>query len=116
MKRVRKVMDRTRPGCLIDFHSGNEFPFNDLRISPANKYMEHFPYLDSLWSAKATTMTRLRLLLVEISGIPSPVQRDAREERQSLAGMVYGMTRDTIRAPIRNTSGSCGDSVSTRPR
>ena len=25
MKRVRKVMDRTRPGCLIDFHSGDEF-------------------------------------------------------------------------------------------
>ena len=34
---------------LIDFHSGNEFPYCDLRVSPANKYMEHFPYIDSLW-------------------------------------------------------------------
>ena len=25
MKRVRKVLQRTRPGCLIDFHSGNNF-------------------------------------------------------------------------------------------
>ncbi|NOZ63508.1 MAG: hypothetical protein GXO71_00915 [Caldiserica bacterium] len=49
MKRVRKVLNRERPGSLIDFHSGNTFhPQYDLN-SCANLYLEHFPYIDSLW-------------------------------------------------------------------
>lgn len=36
MKRVRKFLDRTRPGCLIDFHSGVDYVYNNLRVSPAN--------------------------------------------------------------------------------
>jgi hypothetical protein len=36
MKRVRKFLDRTRPGCLIDFPSGNDSVYNNLRVSPAN--------------------------------------------------------------------------------
>ena len=53
---VRKVLNRNRPGSLIDLHSGNEFIFHDLRISPANKYMEHFPYINSLWFEGNTAM------------------------------------------------------------
>jgi len=87
MKRVRKVMDRARPGCLIDFHSGNEFPFNDLHVSPANKYMEHFPYINSPVVRRDVRLQRdARLLLIEMSGIPfRPLQRDAPGQWQPVA-------------------------------
>ena len=70
MKRVRKVMDRTRPGCLIDFHCGDEF-IRACSISAANKYMEHFPYINSLWFGECYDYNEPPdYWLVEISGIP----------------------------------------------
>jgi hypothetical protein len=49
MKRVRKVLDRAADSCLIDFHSGNNFHPQYGMNSPANQYMELFPYINSLW-------------------------------------------------------------------
>ncbi len=95
MKRVRKVMDRARPGCLIDFHSGNEFPFNDLRISPANKYMEHFPYINSLWFGEGYDYNNESpdYWLVEVSGIPFGLYGEMLQDNGNpWRGMVYGMT------------------------
>ena len=93
MKRVRKVMDRTRPGCLIDFHSGNEFPFNDLRVSPACKYMEHFPYLNSLWFGEGYDYNETPdYWLVEVSGIPFGLFGEMLEANGNpWRGMIYGM-------------------------
>ena len=94
MKRVRTVMDRARPGCLIDFHSGNEFRYQGRRVSPACKYLEHFPYIDSLWFGEGYDYDeRPDYWLVEISGIPyglfgEMLQRGGNPWR----GMVYGMT------------------------
>jgi hypothetical protein len=94
MKRVRKVLDRNRPGSLIDFHSGNEFPFHDLRISPANKYMEHFPYIDSLWFGEGYDYNESPdYWLIEISGIPFGLFSEMLQENGNpWRGMVYGMT------------------------
>jgi len=94
MKRVRKVLDRARPGCLIDFHSGNEFPFGDLRISPANKYMEHFPYLDSLWFGEGYDYNAPPdYWLVEISGLPFGLFGEMLQGGGNpWRGMLYGMT------------------------
>lgn len=94
MKRVRKVMDRARPGCLIDFHSGNEFPFGGLKISPANKYMEHFPYLNSLWFGEGYDYNAAPdYWLVEISGIPLGLYGEMLQGGGNpWRGMVYGMT------------------------
>jgi len=95
MKRVRKVMDRARPGCLIDFHSGNEFGFNGLRISPANKYLEHFPYLDSLWFGEGYDYhgEPPDYWLVEISGIPFGLYGEMLQGGGNpWRGMLYGMT------------------------
>ena len=94
MRRVRKVMDRARPGCLIDFHSGNEFPFNDLRVSPANKYMEHFPYINSLWFGEGYDYNESPdYWLVEVSGIPFGLFGEMLHENGNpWRGMVYGMT------------------------
>ncbi len=44
MKRVRKVLDRNRPGALIDLHSANQYNPRDGFASSANLYLEHFPY------------------------------------------------------------------------
>jgi hypothetical protein len=94
MKRVRKVLDRNRPGSLIDFHSGNEFPFRDLRVSPANKYMEHFPYINSLWFGEGYDYNESPdYWLVEISGIPFGLFSEMLEHNGNpWRGMVYGMT------------------------
>jgi hypothetical protein len=91
MKRVRKVMDRARPGCLIDFHSGDEYL--GLRISPANKYMEHFPYINSLWFGECFDYNASPdYWLVEISGIPFGLYSELLESDGTWRGMVYGMT------------------------
>ena len=94
MKRVRKVLDRNRPDSLIDFHSGNEFPFHDLRVSPANKYMEHFPYINSLWFGEGYDYNESPdYWLVEISGIPFGLFSEMLQNNGNpWRGMVYGMT------------------------
>ncbi len=94
MKRVRKVMDRARPGGLIDFHSGNEFPFGDLRVSPACKYMEHFPYINSLWFGEGYDYNETPdYWLVEVSGLPFGLYGEMLEGNGNpWRGMVYGMT------------------------
>jgi len=94
MKRVRKVMDRARPGCLIDFHSGNEFSFGGLQISPANKYMEHFSYINSLWFGEGYDYNETPdYWLVEISGIPFGLYGEMLEGGGNpWRGMVFGMT------------------------
>jgi hypothetical protein len=94
MKRVRKVLDRNRPGSLIDFHSGNEFPFHDLRISPANKYMEHFAYINSLWFGEGYDYNESPdYWLIEISGIPFGLFGEMLEGNGNpWRGMIYGMT------------------------
>ena len=46
MKRIRKVMNRTNPGAMIDLHSANQYNPKDGFANSANLYLEHFPYLD----------------------------------------------------------------------
>ena len=86
MKRVRKVLDRTRPGCLIDLHSNNWQGI--YKKSPATFYIEHMPMIDSLWFGELFDYDHEPpdYWLVEISGIPyRAVRRDARRRRQPLA-------------------------------
>jgi hypothetical protein len=91
MKRVRKVLDRARPGCLIDFHSGDDYP--GTRSSPANYYMEHLPYLNSLWFGECFDYNAAPdYWLVEISGIPFGLYDELLESDGTWRGMVYGMT------------------------
>ena len=94
MKRVRKVLDRNRPGSLIDLHSGNNFTFHDYRVSPANQYMGHFPYINSLWFGEGYDYDESPdYWLVEISGIPFGLFSDMLQGGGNpWRGMVYGMT------------------------
>jgi len=94
MKRVRRVLDQNRPGCLIDFHSGNSFDYEDLRVSPAVAYMEHFPYVNSLWFGEMFDYgSDPDYWLVELSGIPFGLFGEMLERNGNpWRGMIYGMT------------------------
>jgi hypothetical protein len=71
MKRVRKVLDRAKSGCLIDFHAGNNFSFWVGMNNAANQNMEHFPFLDGLWFGEFFNYDDPpEYWLVEMSGIP----------------------------------------------
>ncbi len=94
MKRVRKVLDRENPGCLIDFHSGNNFHPNYGLSNCATQYMEHFPYIDSLWFGEGFDYNETPdYWLVEISGIPFGLFGEMLQDNGNpWRGMIYGMT------------------------
>jgi len=94
MQRVRKVLDRTRPGCLIDFHSWNHFNGRAGYANCANLYMELFPYIDSLWFGEGFDYNQPPdYWLVEMSGIPYGLFSEMLQGGgNKWRGMVYGMT------------------------
>jgi hypothetical protein len=96
MKRVAKVMVRTDPNSRINFHGGNDYDFMDLHVSPANHYMEHFPYISNLWFGEMYDYNRSPdYWLVEISGIPFGLTSEMLNYENggnAYRGMVYGMT------------------------
>jgi hypothetical protein len=89
LKRMRKIMSRTRPDCLIDLHSNTAFS-----CGPANQYMEFFPYIDRLWFGESFNYDESPdYWLVEISGIPFGVMGEMLEKGGNpWRGMIYGMT------------------------
>ena len=95
MKRMRKTMDRAADSCLMDFHSGNAFqPAYGLN-SPANNYMELFPYINSLWLGEMYDYktTKPDYWLIEICGIPLGLYGEMLDGcGDPYRGMVYGMS------------------------
>lgn len=94
MKRVRKVLLRARPGCLIDFHSGNNFHPDYGLNNCANQYLELFPCLDSLWFGEGFDYNETPdYWLVEIAGIPYGLFGEMLHGGgHPWRGMLYGMT------------------------
>ena len=94
MKRVRKVLDRDRPGSLIDFHSANQFNPRDGFGSCANVYLEHFPYLNRLWFGEYfDPNSPPDFWLIEMSGIPFGLMGEMLEDGGNRwRGMLFGMT------------------------
>ncbi|MDP4130406.1 MAG: DUF6067 family protein, partial [Bacteroidota bacterium] len=90
LKRMRKVMDREKPGCLIDLHSNTGFS-----KGPATQYAEYFPYLNKLWFGESFQYDKMPPAnwLVEVSGIPFGLMGDMLQGGGNpWRGMVYGMT------------------------
>jgi hypothetical protein len=90
LKRMRKVMDRARPGCLIDLHSNTAFS-----KGPAVQYTEYFPYVDRLWFGESFDYDAMtpEQWLVECSGIPFGLMGDMLQAGGNRwRGMVFGMT------------------------
>ncbi len=94
MKRIRKVLDRNRPGALIDLHSANQFNPRDGYVNSALLYMEDFPYIDRLWLGEYFDYdSKPDYWLTEISGIPFGLMEEMLEKGGNpWRGMVYGMT------------------------
>jgi len=90
MKRIRKVMDGVKPGCLIDLHSNTGFS-----KGPAIQYAEFFPYVNKLWFGESFLYNEMshENWLVEVSGIPFGLMGDMLHGGGNpWLGMVYGMT------------------------
>ncbi len=94
MKRVRKVLQRARPGCLIDFHSGNHFHPEYGLNNCANLYMELFPCIDSLWFGEGFDYNEPPdYWMVEMAGIPYGLFGEMLHGGGNpWRGMLYGMT------------------------
>lgn len=94
MKRIRKVMNRTNPGAMIDLHSANQYNPKDGFANSANLYLEHFPYLDRLWFGEYFNYDfPPEFWLVEVSGIPYGLIGEMLEGGGNpWRGMLYGMT------------------------
>lgn len=94
MKRVRKTLDQSADSCLIDFHSGNSFQKEYGLNSPANNYLELFPYVNSLWLGELYDYNSdPDYWLVEISGIPFGLYGEMLDGcGNAYRGMVYGMS------------------------
>jgi hypothetical protein len=94
MKRLRKVMQREGRGCLIDFHSGNNFHPEYGLNNCANQYMELFPYIDSLWFGEGFDYNEPPdYWMVEIAGIPYGLFGEMLQDGgNAWRGMLFGMT------------------------
>jgi hypothetical protein len=95
MKRVRKVLDRRRPGALIDLHSANQYNVRDGFASSANLYLEHFPFLNRLWFGEYFDYngSGADYWLVEVSGIPFGLMGEMLQDGGNpWRGLVFGMT------------------------
>jgi hypothetical protein len=90
IKRMRKVMEAIKPGCIIDLHSNTGFS-----IGPAIQYTEYFPYIDKLWFGESFQYDKMppENWFVEVSGIPFGLMGDMLQGGGNpWRGMVYGMT------------------------
>ena len=94
MQRVRKIFDLYRPNSLIDVHSWNHFNSHAGWTSNANLYMEHFPYIDSIWFGEGFDYNEPPdYWLIEISGIPYGLTGEMLQGGGNpWRGMIYGMT------------------------
>ena len=102
LKRMRKVMNEVKPGCILDLHSNTGFS-----KGPAIQYTEFFPYVDKLWFGESFKYDEMppENWLVEVSGIPFGLMGDMLHGGGNpWRGMVYGMT---VRHPWTTEGVTC---------
>jgi hypothetical protein len=91
LKRMRKVMEKNKAGCMIDLHSNTQFS-----NGPANQYLEYFPYIDKTIFGEGFNWNIMPAdyWLVETSGIPYGIMNDIffQDDVNNRRGMTYGMT------------------------
>jgi len=94
LKRTRKILDRNKAGCNIDFHSWDEYQELTGWNNSMNMYMELFPFIDRIWFGESYDYDRNpEYWLTEISGIPFGIMGEMlRGGGNPWRGMVYGMT------------------------
>lgn len=104
MKRLRRVMEDSGKRCDIDIHSGNDHQVVSYGyISPANRYLEHFVYADSLWLGEGYAYDTMSYdyQLVENSAIPFGVMSEMLQGGGNpYRGMVFGETARLGTQPV----------------
>lgn len=98
MQRVRRILDRRRPGALIDMHSWNHMDqqFGAAGdINSALLYMELMPYIDRLWLGEAFDYNEgPDYWLIEMAGIPYGLMGEMLQNGGNpWRGMLYGMSQ-----------------------
>ncbi|MGV8134880.1 MAG: glycoside hydrolase domain-containing protein [Mangrovibacterium sp.] len=92
LKRMRRVMDMSKPGCMIDLHSNT-----GLSKGPVNQYAEFFPYIDKTWFGEGFNYDIMPadFWFVELSGMPMGIGNDMllHMSDSNRRGMVFGMTQ-----------------------
>lgn len=90
LKRIRKVMEMIKPGCLIDLHSNTGFS-----VGAVNQYLEFYPYIDKTWFGEGFNFDLFPadFWLVEASGIPFGMPNDLllSVAVNTHRGMLFGM-------------------------
>jgi len=102
VKRIRKVLDNLKEGCLLDLHSNTGFS-----KGPATQYAEFFPYMDKLWFGESFKYDKMspENWLVEVSGIPFGLMGDMLHGGGNRwLGMLFGMT---VRHPWTTEGVTC---------
>ena len=91
LKRMRRVMEMTKPDCMIDLHSNTAFSLGSL-----NQNLESFPYIDKTWFGEGFNFDLMPadFWLTEVSGIPFGVVNDILMHMSvnDRRGMNFGMT------------------------
>ncbi|MEG1861483.1 MAG: DUF6067 family protein [Bacteroidaceae bacterium] len=88
MQRMRKVIERYRPGALIDLHSNTGYS-----IGAANQYADFMPYIDRSWFGESFRYGEMQPdeWLVTFSGIPYGMMSEMLQDGGNLyLGMIYG--------------------------
>lgn len=86
VKRIKKVMDEVKPGCLLDLHEGHDCIL---------RYLEFFPYLDKIWLGEGINYNKTEPVdwLVSVSGIPFGFMSDMLQlGGNPWRGMAFGTT------------------------
>jgi len=102
LKRIRRVLEGNKEGCVIDLHSNTWFS-----RGPSLQYTEFFPYLDKLWFGEGYEYDSMtpEEFLVESSGIPFGLTGDMLNHGGNRwLGMQYGMT---LRLPWYTDGDNC---------
>jgi hypothetical protein len=90
LKRMRKVLNSSKPEAMIDLHSNTGFS-----KGPAIQYTEFFPFVDKLWFGESFQYNEMlpENWLVEVSGIPFGLMGDMLQGGGNRwLGMLFGMT------------------------
>ena len=90
LQRMRRIMEREQPGCMIDLHSNTGFS-----SGPANQYLEFMPYVDRTWFGESFDYNGMGpdQWLVQVSGIPFGVMGEMLANGgNQWRGVLYGMT------------------------
>ena len=91
MKRMRRIIEKYRPGAVVDLHSNTGYS-----KGPMNQYTEFFPYVDRLWFGESFRYDEMSpdTWFVTFSGIPFGQMGEMLQGGGNRwLGAVYGTTR-----------------------